>query len=240
MGILLGSEMIEEVKANLGRLNLRSDSISDQRYYRVLNLIQRRIVRVYGFSELSVLDSDDVVVSGNPETDRSYTFSLSGSIRLRQIKSMRLEQGGETYNVRGLNSVQFDQLVPMDSSVITGRPVIYTRKRNALQLWPVPDQDYTWHRRYTIWPSDITAGGTSILEDKDDVIIAVTTAYFARQLGDVQTAHEYQAEALDLVKEAVQHDSEEADDLATLALGLRVDRDIAVDYWRDPFTKRNP
>ena len=221
MGDLKKSELWAEVKANIGN---RDDL--DDRTENVLNFAQEKINRFYPFSEMEEIE--------DKTTSENTRFVTLDSVP-RNIISVRLLDDSMSRKLIYVPRPKFDRLAPYPESYATGRPEFYTFFENKLELYRVPDDEYSLRVRYIKKPTRFTTSSdtTSDYIWKDDIIVALATAYAFRSLARFDLARNWEAEADRMLRAARESDKHFTD----FGMGDGLSNGSAP-YYQDPFVKR--
>ena len=224
MGVLTGTQLENEVRANLGN---RTDL--DGRLYRFLNFAQDQLARYHQFDELEEVKED---------TFTSSVGSVSLPSKPLAIRSFRLIDGSNSRKLVYYSPRQFDLQLPKPDWYSTGRPSIYTKYSKTLEVWRVPDDSYTYKLRYKKYPTAFTdgSGSTSDFEGLDDVLICLATRWAFISLGESEKAKEWlyiaareakNAKGLDLYNP--DFEVSDTSDVSSLA--------ASGEYWKSPWVK---
>jgi hypothetical protein len=247
MGTLTRAELQSEVSKNLGGLldNLSGADLTaaKERINRHLELTQIRMARVRDFQELRKRDSDPVTITGTPATDQYYT-NLPSTLRkvFAFIRQIGTDRG---HKLTFWPHRSWDQLVTTPSEISTGDADIYTAWRDSsraiqMELYPVPSQNWTLLRRYSVWPTPFANdNAVSDFDAKDDIIIAWTTEWMFRSMGETEDHNEWRGVRMELLDTARKDDMSEPD-ISILPRGQSVDVEFGPNYWVDPFVRRAP
>lgn len=247
MGTLTLETLRNEVDKNLGS---RLDGLSspDQaallsRYSTAINFAQGRITRKHEFSELNRVDRVVVTPTGVPIDDRYYTMPAN----TKEVFSLVWQDGDTNTKSAGqklarIPSRQWEALVGTSWTTATGMPRWYTRWANAstpwlLEFYPVPNSPGVLNRKYSVKPTDLTANNqTSILNDKDALIIAWATEWMFQSLGELEDSNRWKVIRMELWDEAKLDDISSPD----VSFVPRGSTEIVVtqpEYWLDPFNQ---
>lgn len=136
----------------------------------------------------------------------------------------------------------FDQRYPAPEWLPPGWPSVYKRFGNLITMVPAPFLQFTAMLSFTTYPTrfDPTVPTqVSDFENKDDVIINKTLAYFYQTLGRTDRAAYFEALAKEQLDEAIERDDNRPD--------IEVSRDIPAiagaeqgPYWANPWIKYSP
>lgn len=231
------SEIKTEVRAAFAA---RTDL--DARLAIIINQAQKRIARIKSWKELYTSYSYTIPYTGTPANDKVVTLSdVFGSDRVRRIITIRLVlANGRSRKLRRRDIRQFDGEIPEPEYFGTGTPEKYIFLKDTIELWRVPDETLTSVWRTYNWPADLS-GDTdeSDLEDKDDLIIALSLVYAANSLQLFDEAKNWAMYGRTLLKEAMGEEPD-TDDLDILPAFESVGGHGIGDYWTDPFVVRSP
>lgn len=197
MGELTRDQLIDEVKAGLGRMNVASDDISIQRYVIALNAAQTRIARKHNWSELVKYEVDLVGVVGLAARDyrliivptgMNTTGALNPIITLptlpKDILQMEIFYEGRVTPITKINVRQFRRIYRFHSDlttedVRTGRPIAYTTYAYHgaivgtgllgmfVHFSRAPTSNYTLRYIVTFWPKVFEPGAVDNLIKSD-------------------------------------------------------------------------
>lgn len=135
---------------------------------------------------------------------------------------------------------QWDQLIQNSGTRSSGPVTHYTRwGTNRLEWFMIPDTDFLIERRYSVWPDDLADGTPSDLQYKDDLIIAWATELMFHSVGMRQDGATWFAIRSQLLKAAIDEDRSKPD-IARVPFGTSETQPGGVNYWQDPFVKRQP
>lgn len=226
MGTLTFTELKDEIRAGLGG---RTDL--DARLGRFLNLAQQRLARLHDWDEM---ETASVVSLSNTGalTDGDITLPT-----LRELHSIRIEDGSRSRKLVQRSPRWFDKMLPMPNYHSRDIPSIYMIWKDVVSAFPLPEKSYpTVRLRWTKWPTDLSAGGTpSEFNQKDELLIELAISYAYRSLGNPEEAAKHEAIARRLFIEADTIDRDKPD------LEMRGDASegsqATQDYWRDPFVR---
>lgn len=231
MGTLTLAEIKTEVLTNLGG---RSDQ--DDRITRIINLAQVRIARRGNFRELRALLSDTTSAAGG-ETGKFLAVPAT----LREIFSLVLLDGTSSRKLTQITAKQFDKYVPAPQVYDTGRPSIFILYKDFIEFWRVPDQAYEVRLRCNLWPTaftDTSTSATSDLDEKDDIIIALTTAMIFDSLRMEKDADKYFKIYGSMMREAL--DESEYQPGQDIVPAFEVGAGDTTDYHLNPWQRHMP
>ena len=160
-----------------------------------LNWAQKRIARSYNFHELNTLNTTAVTVDGTlryPLTTGTSNLGLTG---IKDINSIRLIDDANSRKLVRWSYRKFDQYYPQPTNYATARPRLYARWGDFIELFRIPNDEYSLYIRYSKWPTDFSTGGqTSDYSNKDQLI------YTAGVLETYLALEEYTDVAIWMVK----------------------------------------
>lgn len=238
MGTLTLVEFQTEILAALG--NRTEDSVSLARLVAALNLSQARLSRAHPFSEMSQVSFSQTNFTGTPGIDKY----LVPPADLRTLHSFVLldTENDAPPALTSRKLVErpwrwFDRMFPAPEATPSGWPSIYTRWGNFIVMMPPPFKQFTAMLRYVSRPTAFTVGvltQSSDFQDKDDILINYTLAYFFKALGRADRAAYFEALGKEQLDEAIAKDDERPD--------IEVSHDIAelpsaTEPWADPFVR---
>lgn len=179
MGFLTKAELREEVKATLGN---RTD-ITDTRIDRFVHLAQIKMARAYDFEELERFTVFTNTYTGVPADDKFLTLDED----IRRIYSLRCADSAAGFRTRKLEYFiprVFDTMMPEPEYYATGMPSAYTVYTRKFEFWKVPDKEYQFPTRYSIWPTEmIEDDDTSSFTNKDDLIVLMAAVIGNESVG---------------------------------------------------------
>lgn len=242
MGMLTLADFQDEIRAGLGNRN----EISTTRITRVLNLAQSRISRSYDFSEMADVQFAQMSFTSNPALDK-YLVPPDRTKTIHSFLCLDTSAGqsslGSSRKVIEKPWRWFDQRFPSPEWLPPNWPAIYKRWGNVIVMVPAPQAQYTAQISRTRYPTPFIVGQSTQLsqfENKDDVLINYSLAYFFKTLGRMDRAIALETAAKELLDEAIEKDDDRPD--------LETSRDIPGlggggnlgPYWANPWISRNP
>lgn len=149
-----------------------SGALLSDRCIDFLNWGQQRVARAYHFEELNVnLETATTVANIKRYPLITGTNNL-GLVRPKDIASVRLINDQNSWTLTRWSQRKFDQRFPQPTNYSTGRPQLYIRYANNLELFRIPDAAYSLYLRYPQWAQDLsTATQTSDFQYKDQLLI---------------------------------------------------------------------
>lgn len=224
----------DEIERHLGN----RDDIDDVRVARQLNLAQTRMARAFDFRELQAKTSVSITPSGVATTDKYYTFNVN----LHTLYSVLFTESNRSYFLEWVPQGQWDRLISKPEELGTGiRATNFTVWDGApvkLELWRVPSAAYSLTFKYSLWPTDfdgVTMSQTTDLKNKDDALLNLTVSQYFRSLGMSQQANEFFGIYKDMMKDAMDDDSQPG--ITLIPRGIRADRSLSANYANDPFVR---
>lgn len=150
-----------------------SGALLQDRCVDYINWAQRRVARFYSFHELNVTKEDAATVASVSRYPLITGTNNLGLTRPKDIQSIRLIDSQNSRIIRRKSTRWFDQHFPLITNYADGRPHIYIRYGNNIELFRRPDAVYTLYIRYPQWPADVTIGSSasSYDDNKDHMII---------------------------------------------------------------------
>jgi hypothetical protein len=225
--------MQEELRSNLGN---RTD-LSSTRLQRFLNFAQVRLCRQHrdGWEELEKVSQKDMDYSGVPADDKYQTLPTN----IRKMYSIRILDGYSSKKLKWVYPRRWDQTIPMPDNNAPGRPSHYTKYKERIELWKVPDQAYTMELRHSNWPTTLSADTqTSDFDNKDDILILLATVIAWTSLGKEDRAMAFWKVYAHSVNLAIGEDIVRPDGL--MLPGPAADVGASGEYWTDPFQSAMP
>ena len=150
--------------------NIARPSFDTTRAGRYINWGQKFVARQGTFREMIYEDTSMSTTSGF----KSYPYPT----RLKELFSMRLLDGANSRKLELYTVRRFDRDVPYPEQFSTGRPIYYIDKGPNFDLNRIPDAAYHLNLVYARFPVDLSGNSdTSMLVDKDDLILAAATMF---------------------------------------------------------------
>lgn len=236
MGTLTLTQIKTEIRSNFaGRTDL------NDRLTIGINLSQQRIARRHKWEELEQSQSSTILDTGVIDTDR-FTSLPNNTRDVHSLVIIDTANNSRYQKLKYIDNRLWDRQITAADQLTRGFPSHYTRWQNQLELYKVQDASYTLRARVTIWPtafSDSSPNATSSLDEKDDMIIALTTAYFYNSLKKLTEAGRFWAIYLDMLNNAIREDNEKPDADMLPRSGVRQSSG-PINYPSDPFIARMP
>lgn len=232
MGTLTRTNLEDEIRSHLGG---RTDL--DTRLVTALDIAQIQLARVHDFEEMQDVGTITFAFTGVAATDKFILYSALSDADPREFYSILLVDGTQSRKLVKKTVRQFDQLVPDPEVAALSRPLIYVTWKNRLEIWPIPDQQYTGVIRWSFWPavfSGAAASNKSDFKQKDDVLIYMATSYLYHSLGEYERAKMFFGFAKSHYDTAIREDDTKPDtDIAPIS-EFPV---FSSNYWADPFVR---
>jgi len=182
----------------------RSGATLDTRVRTYLNWAQKRLCRFYDFYELNVLDTTANLVTDVKVYPLMAGTNNLGLERVKDIASIRLNDSENSRTLQRWLYRKFDRIYPRPENYTSGRPTIYTRWKNSLEFFRIPNSAYSLDIRYMQWPQDLTSDGQeSDLLNKDQLIFTAGVFETYMQLQEYGDAKLWYERLLGQVKDAV-------------------------------------
>lgn len=204
-----------------------------ENYY--LNWAQRRIANHYSFYELQAISETSVTVNGIKTYPLESGDSNLGLSRVCTINSIRLIDGENSQKLDFWHYRRFDKWYPRPENFATGRPRIYTRWKNSLILFKVPDDAYSLYIRYGQYPQSLTSDDQlhDFGEDKDELLVTAGVLQTYLALEEYQDAKIWYELFIGQVTDAVRAEGD--DDWEPEAEGFGKPDYISGEPWIDPY-----
>lgn len=141
----------ELIRQTMLKLQPRSDGVTRLAVEQAINDAQRVIASVKDFDELMILDTSNATTTAN--TSLYNIDNDLGLTRPKDIYSIRLM---DEDNSRKLTYVPFrrlDATIPYTTQVGTGRPDWYTIRGRYIELFKIPDDEYSLYVQHSRWPA---------------------------------------------------------------------------------------
>jgi hypothetical protein len=169
-----------------------------------LNWGQQRMARFYSFHELNTYTESAATVTSVSRYPLVTGTNNLGLTRPKDIQSIRLIDSQNSRILVRKSPRWFDQKLPLITNYADGRPHIYIRWGNDVELFRRPDAAYTLYIRYPQWATDLTSGSTATdFERKDEVLIAAAILEGYLHLEEYESAKIWSARFIGLLTDAV-------------------------------------
>ena len=168
------SDFVTEICDVVGK-SVSASSVSgaalQDRVVTYLDWAQKRIARAHSFHELNSLKANAETVADVKRYPLTAGDNNLGLTRVKDILSIRLDDSTNSRLIRRWHYRKFDRWFPRPEQYTTGRPRIYTRRGNFLELYRIPNDAYTLKITYAQWAQDFaSASQTSDFENKDQLV----------------------------------------------------------------------
>lgn len=231
MGTLTFTQLQAEVQAGLGG---RTDLSA--RLPTFINLAQQRLSRIFDFDEMDVIAT--TVISNTASVNDKFIILP----QLREIYSLRLVDnitgtGSQARKLQQVHHRKWDKLIPYPEWYSRGKPTHYMVWGQFVELWRLPDFNYTIYLRYTKWPTPLVAAGDfSDFNMKDELLIELSLVYAYRSLGRMEDAFKHQVMFGKLWDEYAYPNMKNPDiDIVPGPGVAELDPTTTGNYWANPF-----
>lgn len=177
--------MVTEICDAVGK-TLTASSVSgatlQDRVAVYLNWAQKRIARFYSFQELNTLNTTAALVADVKRYPITTGDNALGLTRFKDFHSIRLDDTENSRKLERWHYRKFDKHFPRPENYSTGRPNIYIRWGNYIEVFRVPNAAYDLKIRHSQWAQDFTSGTQyTDFENKDQLLVTagVFETYFA-------------------------------------------------------------
>lgn len=235
MGTLTLSQLKDQVRFHMGN---RTDL--DSHLTNVLNICQDRIARSHDWEELQFSETyAHSAWSGTPADDQYLLFSNFTNSNPKELYSVVVYDGDSSHTLEWLPPRRFSKMFSKPDETTTHRPAFYTRWNDRLELFRIPDQQYSYRLRGIKWPTTLSADGdTTDLDHKDDMLITLTVSYLFNAIGETDRGARFYAIFSGMWDEAMREEDTEPDaDIKPLHAN-RPSADPTGDYWLNPFVTK--
>lgn len=171
---LTGAQIVTEVCDIVGKSTAASSVSGADLQDRVLKYVnwgQKRIARVYSFHELNVNKLTAATVTDIKTYPLETGTNNLGLTGVKDIHSIRLIDSHNSRKLERWSYRKFDEYYPRPENYATGRPRIYARWGNAIDMFKIPSAAYTLYIRYSKWPTDLTTTTSSDYSNKDQLLV---------------------------------------------------------------------
>jgi len=231
MGTLTYNELAGEIKDNHGNRN----DLTDARLVRALNICQQRIGRAHRWQELEVLYEKSITNSGSDDDK-----FIQMPVEFRDFYSVRVINGTMSAKLEFVSFRVWDRRIPAPQARARYQPSLYTYWRQMLEIWPLPDTTYLLRARGIEWPTkfdgETNSTQVSQLQEKDDMLVALTTSYLFHKFGDRKKASAWWGQYANMLNAAIGEERENPDALHLPHQGV-TGTPMSTEPWRDPFTR---
>lgn len=235
-GTLTRLQMANEVLDNMGRASTAATRSGSTLASRAVTWLDRASLRIARKESLLFTEATASTVADQK------TYALPSN--LRQLISIRLENGNNSRKLNCLMPREFDRMYPKPDQETTAAPDWYVWVKNTLtfELFRIPDAVYTMRLRYGYWPSLLsTDASTSDFTHMDDVLIYLATADGFRWLQELVDASSWHKRGMDALEDALKAERDLIPDWAPQAAGFTTSPPYPIgDYWNEPFAIRDP
>ena len=173
----------------------------------MVNTCQMRIARFFDFEEMLSLDDLTIAYTGVPLTDSSVALPTAASSgnNTRDVYGLTVVDGTNYYTLHAVDRSTWKNRFFLDLTTAgPARPSHYCIFSTSIEIYPAPDKEYTVKLRRSKWPAELTSDeDKSELNQKDDLLIALTISWALYHLNNVERGNAYWAMFRSMVKEAV-------------------------------------
>lgn len=239
---LTSTEMIDEILENLAN----RDDLSRARTLRHLNIAQRQLVRAKpgGWRDLNGL-ADKTISNTGSDADRFIDLGSVIQTDGTTIREIRM-----VYSVRRIGDnpgklirkhwKTWDRLLPDTTELSRGKPTHYTQYRNTIEVFRIPDVNYTLRLRYSLWPIDLdeTTQTSTDLVGLEDLLILKATTNLLESFGRSKDGSKFLAIYEEQLQKVLDEEGEDPDLEFGINPGeLETEGRGVGEYWRDPFIR---
>lgn len=221
MASLTRSALRQAAQQNLGIKDRDSD------FNRWIDQGLKRIAGEHDFKALKDSESSTMTASTGTSIDFPSNY-----------KSMRsfVIQSDSGYNVDEIDEEQFDEFFPYPSNDSEGVPVfLIARSDTIYDLYPVPDDNYTYVMRYSKWPTALSADTTShpFPEYMDALVEAAATLTAFESYQQKQDIVIWEAKYRMLLLDAIKNDTSAPTRRRTMGR-FQPKQALPSEYWLRP------
>jgi len=192
------------------------------------------------WEELEKLETHTLVVTSSTEDDRQIGMPAN----LRDIYSLIVLDASNERASKLIRKTarQWDLEIGATDYFDRDLPRIYTRYQEMIEVHPVYDSAYVLRARCCLWPtafSDSSPSATSELDQKDDMLIALSNSWIFATLKMTDNAKYWWGIYRNMLNSALDEEAEKPD---LDRVPGRGSTEVAVldRYWLDPFTHVSP
>lgn len=195
------------------------------------------IARVRDWDELLELDTTNAATVASTKT--YHLVDDWGLTRPKDVLSIRLMDESNSRKLTWLPPRELDKINPYPEGQGEERPTHYTQRGNEVELLPIPGDAYDCYVFYSQWPVALSADDDeTVFSDIDDVIISLGTEMANAILENV-SGTDWTSRAAALLAGATKEDQDRPDQ-RYVAQPFQVVKEPTGEWWKKPFTRRDP
>jgi hypothetical protein len=200
-----------------------------------VNQACQSIAKVRDFEELTVLNNTTAFTA---DGTRRYTLTTAlGLTRPKDIYSPIVAHDDyNSFPITYVTPQEMDREQPYPEGTAEGIPIVYTRRGDTLEFFPIPDAIYPLYVQYSQWPLTLSADTDQCSYTQIDAeIVALARDIFLNLRAGLPIDSIAKAKAY--VLQAVKDDISNPGALP-VARGFRSSNStLRGEYWNDPFVK---
>ena len=175
MGIKTRDQLVTIIADALGKARgatAISGALLEDRCIDFLNWGQQRMARFHSFHELNATYESAATVDGVKRYPLVTGTNNLGLTRPKDIQSIRLIDGENSRKLERWSDRKFDKWYPRPENFSEGRPYIYIRYGNNVEMFRIPDAAYDLYIRYPQWATTLSSSSqVSDFENKDQLLV---------------------------------------------------------------------
>lgn len=245
MGALTLSDFRTELLAGLGN-RTENQSVTLDRIVTGLNLAQSRVSRAYAFSEMAQVAFAQMNFTGTPGLDK-FLVPPADMRTCHSFVLLDTSSGtsslGTSRKVTQIPWRKFDKMFPAPEWLAPGYPNFYALWGRFIVMAPAPYLQFTAQLRYMAQPTPFASNAltqSSDFQNKDDILLNYTLAYFWKALGRADRATYFEGLAKEQLDEAIERDDERPDIEVARDPGGIAPGGLDGEYWLNPFIDTVP
>lgn len=203
MANMLGSAIVAEIQKNITN---RTD-VDATRILLLLNLMQLRLCKSFDFHELQTVDvgtdsTDPYLQSGTSVYSLATILSASAGT-MRTIHEIR-RISNDYKLIKELLVRRQDDSIPQADFFAVEVSSHYIRTGDNILVLQAPDANEGLLVRWSVYPTDILVGTSSQLENKDDLLIAMTTSWIFMSLRMTEEGERWLSIAINIANNSLE------------------------------------
>lgn len=196
-------------------------------------------------SSHGLTDGAEIIIVGTANYNGSYEIGNSATNTFTITATWVATETGywgsnesTIYELDALPKKEWERRISMSGMYSRDMPTNYFRIDTNIEVFPAPDTTYGVRRIYTLWPTTLSSDSdVTLLERKDDLIIARALAWMFSLLGDREKANHYHS-MYNTMRRGAEHSTVKAGTTIRRYTEAQ-DTRISATPWRVPFPTHN-